>query len=433
MAITAPSPVSFNPVGRMRADVREARALRGRLPPGDLDVSARRTRRSLTDPLGMLLEAYERHGPVFTLRILYQPIVFALGPEANRTVLVTDADAFSWREGAFRDLIPLLGDGLLTIDGPYHRQARRIMLPAFHRERLRTAVDAVVDETDRALAPWRAGDEVDLERWTRELALRIALRALLGLDPDGRARDLDLAAEWERALAFYGRDYLLQSARGPRTPFARMRHGRQVIGDLLEAEVRHRRAGGAPSAGPGEDLLSLLVEARTEDGEALSVPEARDQAITLLFAGHDTTTATVGFLFWELARHPQVLAKLRAELDEATGGEAPTYEQVAGGLPYLDQVLDETLRLYPPAWIGPRRVMRDVEVAGVPMPGRRAHRLLLLRQPPPGRRVGAPARLRSRALLPRARGGDPQGRLRARSAAARGRASGCASASSRSS
>jgi cytochrome P450 len=369
MGVTAPAPVSFNPWTRVRDDLRETRAVAGRLPPGDLRFSARRTRRSLTDPLGMLLEAHERHGPVFTLRILYQPVVFALGPEANHTVLVAQADAFGWRAGAFRDLIPLLGDGLLTIDGAYHRRARRIMLPAFHRERLAAATGAIVAEADRALARWAPGDALDLDHWTRELALRIALRALLGLDPDGSAREVDLAGEWERALAFYGTDYSLQAIHGPHTPWARMRRSREVIAGLLEAEIRRRRA--APE-GDGADLLSLLVEARTEEGDGLSDAEIRDQAITLLFAGHDTTTATVGFLLWELARHPEVLARLRAELDEATGGAPPGFAQLAGGLPYLDQVLDETLRLYPPAWVGPRRVLRDVEVAGVPVP-RGAH------------------------------------------------------------
>ena len=99
------------------------------------------------------------------------------------------------------DLIPLLGDGLLTIDGAYHRRARRIMLPAFHRERLAASTDTMAEEAERALAGWRADARLDLYAWTRRLALRVAMRALFGFDPDPRARDVDLAHEFERRSA----------------------------------------------------------------------------------------------------------------------------------------------------------------------------------------------------------------------------------------
>ena len=356
-SVSAPPPVSHNPWTRFREDREGARRLAGRLPPGDTGFSARRTRRSLTDPMGMLLDAYERYGPVFSLRLLHQPVVFALGPEANHTVLVTEADAFGWRDGAFRDLIPLLGDGLLTIDGPYHRRARRIMLPAFHRERLALTVDTMREEADRALAGWEDGEHVDVERWARDLALRIALRALLGLDPDVSTRGVDLSSEWEHALSFYGADYTLQTLRGPKTPYARMQTARRRIDALLEHEIARRRRRGDTG---GEDLLALLLETELTDAEV------RDQAKTLLFAGHDTTTATLSFLLYELARHPAVRERLQSELDGAAAADAAGL--MGGGLPYLDAVLAETLRLYPPAWVGPRRVLRDVEVAGVPVP-----------------------------------------------------------------
>src|SRR6187200_1022919 len=105
----------------------------------------------IADPLGLLLDAYARHGPVFSLRIFHARHVFMLGPEANHFVLVSHADHFRWRDGAFGDLIPLLGDGLLTIDGDFHRRSRRIMLPAFHRERIDAAGEVMRSETARAL------------------------------------------------------------------------------------------------------------------------------------------------------------------------------------------------------------------------------------------------------------------------------------------
>ena len=115
----------------------------------------RRTREFESEPLPLLLRCRDRFGPVFTIRILYLPIVFALGPEANHYVTVSHASNFRWRDGGMGDLIPLLGDGLLTTDGDYHRRARRIMLPAFHREQLAASTAIMAEETDRALARWR--------------------------------------------------------------------------------------------------------------------------------------------------------------------------------------------------------------------------------------------------------------------------------------
>src|SRR3712207_3533120 len=113
------------------------------------------------------------------------------------------------------ELIPLLGDGLLTIDGEFHRRSRKAMLPAFHRERIAAAIDTIVAETGGALDTLQPGRRLDLYRWTRQLALRIAMRALFGLDPDRSAREIDAAREFEHGLGFYARDYFLQVLRGP--------------------------------------------------------------------------------------------------------------------------------------------------------------------------------------------------------------------------
>ena len=109
------------------------------------------------DPLPLLLSHYERYGPIFSLRLLHSKVVFMLGPEANTYVTVTHPHNFHWREGSFGDLIPLLGDGLLTIDGGYHDRARRIMMPAFHREQIEAAVETMTAETAAALRGDAAG------------------------------------------------------------------------------------------------------------------------------------------------------------------------------------------------------------------------------------------------------------------------------------
>ena len=218
MTAATPAPLG-NPLLLLWEDMRADRAAEGPWPPGETRFSMARTRHFEHDPLDLLVSSYERYGPVFTLKIFHHNAVFMLGPEANHYMLVSHASNFRWREGHFRDLIPLLGDGLLTIDGQHHRTHRKLMLPAFHRERIESATVAMREEVDRALEAMTPGAVINLYDWTRSVALRVALRALFGFDPDvAQAGGLNAAAEFESALSFYSRDYLLQILRGPRQP-----------------------------------------------------------------------------------------------------------------------------------------------------------------------------------------------------------------------
>src|SRR5918992_393834 len=343
MGVASPPQVPSGVLQRVRADMRTQLAARGGWPPGETSFSARRTRQFEREPLPLLLRLRERHGPVFTIRLLYQPVVFALGPEANHYMTVSHAANFRWRDGGMGDLIPLLGDGLLTTDGDYHRRARRIMLPAFHREQLAVSTSIMAQEAERAVSEWHPGDRVDLYGWTRRLALRIAMRALFGFEPEHFSRDARMAAEFEETLGYWGREYAVQMLRGPGSPWRLMNRAKEKLDRVIFAEIARRRASGER----GVDILSLLLDASDEDGSRLSDRELRDQVMTLLFAGHDTTTSTVTFMFYELARNPQETAPV----------------------PGRDMVLDETLGMYPPAWIGPRRSIDPFELLGVDVPG----------------------------------------------------------------
>ena len=365
MTALAPEPVSQSPVRRLVGDVWGELNARGTHPPGPTDFNVGRTHRMARDPLPILLSSYDRFGPVFTVRILHGLAVFMLGPAANHYVLVSHADNFRWRESSFADLIPLLGDGLLTTDGDYHRRARRIMLPAFHREAIARSGQTMLEEADRAIEDWRPGDAVDVYAWARRLAMRIAMRALLGLDPDDGHKG-ELAAEhFERALSYYGIEYPLRFLRGPRTPWRKLHASRAVLDEIVYGEIARRR--GETGSGRG-DVLSMLLEATDEDGARLSDREVRDQAMTLMFAGHDTSTSTISFMLYELARHPHALEKLAAEQDRVLAGRSPTAAELHGALPELDMALDETLRLYPAAWIGPRRAVNEFEFEGRHVP-----------------------------------------------------------------
>jgi len=331
-----------NPFSVMLQDLRDERFAGIAYPPGETRFSIPRTRRFANEPLEMLLESYERHGPVFTLRLFHSNVVFMLGPQANHHMLVSHASNFRWRDGQFRDLIGLMGDGLLTIDGDFHRRSRMIMLPAFHRENIAASYDVIVQETTHALDSLTAGDELDLYAWTRRLAMRVAMRALFGLDPDGnRARAIDAAGLFEEALGFYASDYFLRVLRMRGTPWWRMQQAARQLDALIYSEIAERRVSGQR----GQDILSLLLDAQDEDGNTLNQVQIRDEVMTLLFAGHDTTTSTVSFMFYELARNPQIATRLTAELLGATAGGDPTAAQLTSGeLAQLEMVLDETLR-----------------------------------------------------------------------------------------
>jgi cytochrome P450 len=366
--VASPPPLrATNPLLAIFKDLQAERAAEVPFPPGDTDFSMGRTRRFTGEPLPLLLDAYERYGPVFTLRLFHGNVVFMLGPAANHHITVSHATNFQWREGHFRDLISLLGDGLLTTDGAYHRRSRTVMLPAFHRERIAASIGVMRQETEAALARVTPGETIDLYAWTRALALRIAMRALFGLDPDGaQARAVDAAGLFEQALGFYATAAPLRVLRGPGTPWHRQAQATRALNRVLYAEIARRRATGER----GEDVLSLLLDAHDEQGEGLTDGQIRDEVMTLLFAGHDTTTTTFTFLVHELGRNPRAREEVEQELDRVLGPRNPTAAQLDGqALPALERSLKETLRCYPAAWVGPRRTTRDVTLGGVPLPG----------------------------------------------------------------
>jgi cytochrome P450 len=369
MALVGPPPLrNVSPLSVLLSDLRDERAATVPFPPGETRFSMARTRRFASEPLDVLLEAYERFGPIFTLRLFHGNVVFMLGPAANHYITVSHASNFLWRDSHFRDLIGLMGDGLLTIDGEFHRRSRAIMLPAFHREHISASVEAIVQETERALEGMQPGATVDLYSWTRQLALRVAMRSLFGLDPDGRhARSVDAARLFEEALSFYASEYLLRIFRGRLSPWARMQRAARKLDQVIYSEISRRRASGER----GHDILSLLLDAQDEGGDTLTDQQIRDEVMTLMFAGHDTTTSTISFMFYELARNPAIVERLLAEQDrELAGGRPDGSQLLGGGLGELEMVLEETLRKYPPAWVGPRRAIESFEFEGQTVPAR---------------------------------------------------------------
>jgi cytochrome P450 len=361
--MTQPAQVPTNPIRRTRFEARIERGFNVPVPPGGTSVSLRRSRRFIEDPLGLLLEYHRTYGPVFSLRLLHLPTVWMIGPEANHHLLLSGRDTVRWRDGLMGELIPLIGDGLLTTDEDVHDRARRLIQPVFSRVMLEGQISTMIEESDRAVDALAAGAETDLYVWTRRLALGIAMRGLFGIEADSARRD-EVAERFEAGLSFFYGDPIKQILRGPGTIWARMLRQRRRLVALVTDEIALRRRDGAS----GEDVMSRLIRAGAA-GESLSDLEICDQVLTLMFAGHDTTTSTISFMMYELSRHPMEMDAVLEEIDSVLGGAVPGADALFGDLmPQLDAVLAETLRLYPAAWYGPRRVHQTFDFAGSTIP-----------------------------------------------------------------
>ncbi len=336
-------------------------------PPGETSFSMARARRAVLDPLGLLLECYERFGPVFTLRLANDKVVFMLGPEANHYMTVSHASNFTWGDSLLREFSEVGGGGLFLTDDDVHDRAREIMAPGFNRSHITASVEVIVEETERALEAFTLGSTVDLYVWSRRLTVRIVMRALLGIDPDDDRTRSDEVARLLDQVEIYFSTFLLRLIRGPFTPWARLKDAMRKLDVLIVSEITRRRATGQR----GSDILSLLLDAQDDGGRTLSDLEICDHIKTLMFAGQDSTTSTLALMFYEIARHPEVAASLLAEQGAQLHDGRPTASQlVSGELTFLDMVIDETLRRYAPAWLGPRRARAAFEFAGHTIPAR---------------------------------------------------------------
>lgn len=320
--------------------------------------------RAFENPLGEFMHYYNTYGPVFTTRFLGGiEMVWIIGPEANQYILVENPRNFSWREGFMGDLIPVIGDGLLTTDGEIHDRARKLLNPLFAPARIRAYAERMVVRARERVEQLRLGEVVEIFHWARTLALTIAGDILFGFAEAERLAPR-FSAAFDRALAFYAYPLQVQYLRGPGSPWERMQKARAEMDRILFPEIERRRREGAE----GENILDLLIRAEV-DGERFTDREIRDQAVTLLFAGHDTSTCTLSWMMMLLGQNRTVYRRLHEEIEEKLGDRPPTPDELMNGLPYLNQVLAETLRMYPPAWVGPRRALEDFEIYGQRIPG----------------------------------------------------------------
>jgi cytochrome P450 len=275
-------------------------------------------------------------------------------PDLVRDILITHGRNFVKGRGLQRTK-RLLGNGLLTSEGEFHLRQRRLAQPAFHRERIASYASAMVRHADRAAHRWRDGMRVDMAQEMARVALAIAGETLFGADVEGEADEIREALT--TILSMFNISILPFAEVLDHLPLPmtlRFNRARRRLDATIYRLIDERRASGEDTG----DLLAMLMAARDEegDGSGMSDEQLRDEAMTLLLAGHETTANALAWTWYLLARHPRVEERLRGELAAALGGRLPTAEDAAR-LPYTRAVLAESMRLYPPAWsIGHRNV-----------------------------------------------------------------------------
>ena len=308
------------------------------------------------DLLGFLLRLRQEYGDVASVKVAGRRLVLLSDPEAIHRVLVADAPRFT-KSRALKLSKAVLGEGLLTSEGDFHLRQRRMIAPAFHRPRMADYAAVMTDCSAEWRRRWRDGGEVDMAAEMSRLALVIVGRALFGADVRAEVDEIGDALTTARGL--FHRSTLPFAEWIGRLPLASNRRFREAKGRLDETIYRliARQRGGR---GHSTALLSRLLQARDEGGDegAMSDEQVRDEALTLLLAGHETTAVALAWTWLFLADHPEVEAKLHDELDRVLAGQPATMEDLPN-LPYLRQVLTESMRLRPPAYTVARTPRED--------------------------------------------------------------------------
>jgi cytochrome P450 len=315
-----------------------------------------------SDQLGYLQQLQQTYGNMATIYVGKAPIVLLFRPEHVRYVLTENPRNFTSREVA-KNLGELIGDGLLTIDGETHRQQRRMVQPAFHKKRVEGYADIMVRHTLDMLKNWHEGETIDVTRAMQELTLRIVGKCLFNVDlSDGFG---DLGSSFNTMISnpvsllegFFG----LQIDKSF-TSYGRRMAAKRTLDTFIYQLIEQRRTD-KQDAG---DVLSMLL--MTHEGEdTLTDTQIRDHTMTFVAAGHETTSLALTWTFYLLSKYPASYEKLLNELQSVLGSDTPTIDNI-GKLPYLEWVLNESMRLYPPAWTQGRRATEAFDLDGYHFP-----------------------------------------------------------------
>jgi len=321
------------------------------------------------DPAGFLEKMARGYGDVVYIPLGRQHIYCVSHPEAVRDVLVTHQNKFKKSRMLERARV-LLGDGLLTSEGGHHRRQRRLVQPAFHRDRLAGYGAVMVDRAALVRDQWQSGQSFDVLQEMMRLTLAIVAQTLFSTEVDSEADEIGTALTevfslFEIILMPFSE--ILEKL--PLPAVRRFKRARKRLDETIYRLIAERRASGVDAG----DLLSMLLMARIEEDEegsgGMSDEHVRDEALTLFLAGHETTADALTWAWYLLSQNPEAEAAFHAELDRVLAGRLPSFDDLPQ-LRYTEAVFAEALRLYPPAWGIGRRALEDYQVGDFAIPAR---------------------------------------------------------------
>lgn len=326
------------------------------------------------DILGFVQRCVHEHEELVEVKIMGHAFYIATHPALIEEVLVTKNQHFIKDKGLREFAKPVFGTGLLTSDGDFWLRQRRLAQPAFHRQRIAAYSEVMTGFTERALVHWRDGEVRDIHDAMMKLTLEIVAKTLF--DQEENAEVEEIATALDAIMDRFDNNGLLslvENLIGRKLPTPIQRRYRQAVfrlNDIVNAVIAQRRTQHEDKG----DLLGMFLAARDEEGNGMSDKQLRDECKTMFLAGHETTALTLSWTLWLLHHHPDAKAKLQAELAQVLAGRTPTPADLPH-LRYTERVLQESMRLYPPAWTLEREATCDVEIGGYHIP--KGHNILI--------------------------------------------------------
>lgn len=330
------------------------------------------------DALATYLALHARYGDVVRLPMFPHPLYLVRHPDAVQHILRDRAQRY--RKGnLFKSIASVQGQGLLTSEGGFWRQQRRLMQPVFRQQHVNGFYEVVIEEAQSLVDGWRRAaqtrEPVNVTAWLHRLAFRVAGRALLGL----HAKELDPMARQIEAIAAPLMHHLASGnpryAWLPTPRTRRFRHALRTYHDIAQHIINRRRQTQSPNCAADTDLLSRLIHPRHAEA-SLTSKQLRDEIITFIGAGVETSATALSWTLYLLARHPKVSRRLQVEIDDRLAGRAPLPNDPEH-LPYGRMILEETMRLYPPSAVLPRQANTADHIGGYSIP---KHALVLMSQ-----------------------------------------------------
>lgn len=341
-----------------------------RTPPGPAPMN------NLFSVLGFAVQAqqnmltlmdaqFKHYGDTFMFEIMKQRQYMISRPDHIQEIVLTQAGKFH-KERDYKNekhgLARFMGNGLVVSDGEFWKRQRKLAAPALHARRIQSYAGTMVEYTMQMLDQWQDGARLDIADEMMRLTLHIVARTLFNVDISGEVSRVKEAMDTLQEVA--GGSPIFRLPTWLPTPLElRARKGLRDLDEIVYGIIKDRRASGEDKG----DLLSMLLLARDDDGNGMTDKQARDEAVTMFLAGHETTANALNWTFYALAQHPDILAKLHAEVDAVLGGRAPTLSDL-DRLKYTEMVVKESMRLYPPVWGFSREAIEDVQIGEYEVP-----------------------------------------------------------------